>query len=179
MNFITEEGKEDFIRDLTVNDIQDIVRLCNECLPTASYYRLEFYEKILKSLNSRCLGVYFDKKLIAMAAFKICHKPRKSLSKLNLPFDKLNLKTYIILFCVKESYRRLGYGTHLMNKIIEYSKQESTKLIYLHMSAANNVALKFYNNFKFEIIDKVDNYYKGMINKNPTAYILVLNLNIQ
>jgi ribosomal protein S18 acetylase RimI-like enzyme len=47
------------------------------------------------------------------------------------------------------------------------------------MSPANNIALKFYNNFKFEIIDKVDNYYKGMINKNPTAYILVLKLNIQ
>ena len=113
-----------------------------------------------------------------MTAFKISNKPRKSLSKLNLSAENPNLTTYIILFCVNESCRRLRYGTRLMNEIIEYSKQKSTKLIYLHMSVLNEIALTFYTNFEFQIIEKLDNYYEGMISENTAAYILVLNLEI-
>ena len=75
---------------------------------------------------------------------------------------------------VLATYRHLGYGAEILEKIISDSRNNGIKCIGLHVHSENRTALKFYNRRGFKILGKVDNYYKK-ISPN-SAYILELEL---
>ena len=75
---------------------------------------------------------------------------------------------------VLANYRHLGYGAKILEKIIIDSKKIGIKCIGLHVHVDNRNALKFYGKRGFNIIGKVDEYYKK-ISPN-SAYILELML---
>ena len=60
-------------------------------------------------------------------------------------------RIHINEFIVGEKYRRLGLGTKLINKVIEYAKKKMIKKIDLYVTANNINAVKFYKNKDFEI----------------------------
>lgn len=81
---------------------------------------------------------------------------------------------YIMTLGVLASYRHMGYGAEILEKIILDSKNMGIKCIGLHVHIENRNALKFYDRRGFKVLGKVDDYYKK-ISPN-SAYILELKL---
>ena len=74
-----------------------------------------------------------------------------------------------------ENYRGNGIGKKLMNRFIDYAKQNNAKSVYLITD--ENCNWKFYQIVGFEIIDQFDNNVFTELKDNNINYIFAKNLN--
>ena len=63
-------------------------------------------------------------------------------------------------FSVKQKYRRKGYGTKLMNYLINECRKLNIKKLFLEVSETNSIAENFYCKFNFLTTGRRKNYYK-------------------
>ena len=63
-------------------------------------------------------------------------------------------------FVVNHKFRKRGFGTYLMNHLIEQCKKLNIKKIFLEVSHTNFIAEKFYSRFDFYTVGIRKNYYK-------------------
>lgn len=73
---------------------------------------------------------------------------------------------------VKKDFRNQGVGNLLLNKLIDFSKQNNMYSITLEVNEKNIYAIKLYNKFSFNITGLRKNYYNGTDN----AIIMTLKL---
>ena len=74
---------------------------------------------------------------------------------------------YINNFCVDKNYRRKGYGTELLNKIINIAQREKKDHLILQVDNLNSSAKQLY--YKMGFID----YLKGCDKNNNSLLFLV------
>lgn len=72
-----------------------------------------------------------------------------------------NGSSEIISLAVHPYWRRKQVGAFLLKRLIDYFKKEGVKKILLHVRTKNKEASSFYNNFNFEIVKVIKNYYKN------------------
>ena len=63
-------------------------------------------------------------------------------------------------FVVNKRYRKRGFGSYLMNYLLNRCKKQNIKKILLEVSHKNIIAGKFYKNFDFSTVGIRRNYYK-------------------
>ena len=63
-------------------------------------------------------------------------------------------------FLIKKKFRRKGYGTYLMNYLINQCKKLNIEKLLLEVSETNSIAEVFYSKFNFLTVGKRKNYYK-------------------
>ncbi len=83
-----------------------------------------------------------------------------------------NNNYHIMSLGVENDYRKMGYGTKLLNHAkdnIEFCKSLS---LYVH--AENDVAIAFYKKNGFKIIKEMKDYYGEALGsgKSPDAYLM-------
>lgn len=78
----------------------------------------------------------------------------------------------VINFLINPSYQNKGYGSFLLKYTIDIIKNfKSFKKIILNVKI-NSVAINLYQKFNFQIIEKIDNYYRS----GEAAYLMELNI---
>ena len=88
------------------------------------------------------------------------------------------IKYYLLIFCIRNKYRYIGYGTQFLNMFIEYIKQinKVKKRIILH---SLETSLPFYKTIGFtEILDKTYNYKKLFQYQKYNKNDILLNLEL-
>ena len=63
-------------------------------------------------------------------------------------------------FSIKQRFRRKGYGSYLMNYLIQQCKKLDVKKLLLEVSETNSIAKDFYSKFNFITVGIRKNYYK-------------------
>tara|TARA_A100001035_G_scaffold37076_1_gene24845 strand:- start:147 stop:587 length:441 start_codon:yes stop_codon:yes gene_type:complete len=66
----------------------------------------------------------------------------------------------INFFVVEDKHRKKGFGTYLMNYLINECKKLNINKLFLEVSHTNFIAEKFYNRFNFSTVGIRPNYYK-------------------
>jgi len=66
----------------------------------------------------------------------------------------------INFFVVKQKYRKKGFGSYLMNYLINQCEKLNIKKLILEVSENNYTANKFYCSFDFSTVGIRRNYYK-------------------
>ncbi len=66
----------------------------------------------------------------------------------------------INFFVVSHKYRKKGFGTYLMNFLIEECEKLNLYKLFLEVSHTNFAAVKFYDYFDFSTVGIRKNYYK-------------------
>ena len=77
--------------------------------------------------------------------------------------------TDIYKIFIRDSDKRKGYATMLLEKVIDISKRYNSKKLMVEVRSNNEVAINFYLKNEFTKISTRDNYYK-----NPTDDALIL-----
>ena len=77
----------------------------------------------------------------------------------------------IMNIVVKKSKRKLGIGSALLQKIIEFSKEQKATSITLEVNYKNNPAIALYQKFLFIQVGVRSHYYQG-----EDAILMVKNL---
>jgi len=84
-------------------------------------------------------------------------------------------KIYLLLFCIKKTYRKFGYGKTFLEEFIEYMKIQNKQKIITH---SIDESIKFYKFIGFIISNKIYNYKKifefEKYNKNAKILELIL-----
>ena len=74
--------------------------------------------------------------------------------------DEANITNIV----VKKDIRNQGIGNLLLNKLIDFSKQNNMSNITLEVNENNQYAIKLYNKFNFNITSIRKKYYNGTDN---------------
>ena len=146
------------IKDVTPKDLNEIAMLEQEVFGEDA-----FSKELIKKLIRRSTFFFKLKKSSIkghIIGFAIIIKDRK---------DRAN----IINFLVKPKFQNKGYGTRFLNIIIQRIKElEKVRKIVLNVKVNNEIAIKLYENSKFKITQKIDEYYHS----GEDAFLMELDI---
>ena len=122
---------------------KDIV-LCHELdSNTISLWSKKQWTSEFKKEGINVFGLLFSNLLIGICVFQVV-------------LDEAQINYFV----VKKKFRKKGFGTYLMNYLIESCKKLNINKLFLEVSQSNFSAEKFYNNFDFSTVGIRKNYYK-------------------
>ena len=123
---------------------QEDIDLCYELdLNTLSLWSKHQWAKELKKEGIRGFALLISNFVIGICVFHVV-------------LDEAQIN----FFAIKPSYRKKGFGTHLMNYLINECKKLNIKKLFLEVSHSNFAAEKFYSRFDFSTVGIRTNYYK-------------------
>lgn len=133
---------------------EEICKLETACHqnPWSSKQILSEFEKEI----SVRLGLLFDNTIIAYS----------------FSYQVMN-EFHILNIAVKKEYQTKGYGSLLLQELINYCLQKQISYIVLEVRESNKIAQNLYKKFGFKEISYRKNYYR---NNNESAIVMELNL---
>ena len=66
---------------------------------------------------------------------------------------------HLISIGVLREYRRKGVGVVLLETLLAWLNQRRVQELWLEVKAGNGAAMKLYEHFGFEIVQRIENYY--------------------
>ena len=132
-------------RIATINDIEKIVELCNECFDentSIEYAKTKFIETENDKNQIYLIGT-IDEQIVAHTKITI------------IPTIYEDMNTYSILnhVCVKPEFRRHNIATKMLIECEKICKEHSCVAIELWSKNFREAAHKCYINYGFEIVD--------------------------
>lgn len=130
--------------NLSVNDISKLLVKCDErfLMPHWSKEKLASYcEKISKCAITDVIVINND--YVAVNSYYINYEDQFA---------------YITIIAVDSSYRSMGLGKILLNKMLEYLTKD-IKCIRLEVRANNDKAIHFYTSWGFAIVNTMNSSY--------------------
>ena len=129
-----------FIKHINEKDID----LCYELdSSTISLWTKKQWAKEFKKEGIKIFGILFSNLIIGICVFHVV-------------LDEAQIN----FFVVKNKFRKKGFGSYLMNYLIEHCEKLNIKKIFLEVSKTNFIAEKFYSSFDFSTVGIRRNYYK-------------------
>ncbi|MEI3530528.1 MAG: GNAT family N-acetyltransferase [Bacilli bacterium] len=129
----------------TLEDVADIVNLCNECFEesTSLEYAYDTFKKTMNSDEHIYIVGTIDGKIVSHAKITI------------IPTMYENMNTYAILnhVCVKKEYRRHNIATDMLNFITGICKEQKCKTIELWSNNYREAAHACYKKYGFMVND--------------------------
>jgi len=128
------------IEPMTLDDLDQVMAIEKATFKDA--WKRSFFEHSLNSENSFAYVVKENNQVIGyLNAWQV--------------EDEMNLDN----IAVAETHRRKGIGSQLLSKLIEVSKKNKCKMIYLEVRISNITAQKIYEKFGFEKSYSRKEYY--------------------
>ena len=79
----------------------------------------------------------------------------------------------LINLLISKQYQNKGYGSHLLKYTLNKIKEiNNIEVIVLNVNSKNEVAIWLYQKFGFQIVQKIENYYR----QKKSAYLMILKI---
>ncbi len=128
------------IKQINEKDID----LCYELdSKTLSLWNKNQWRDEFKKEGVKIFGILNSNLLIGMCVFQVV-------------LDEAQINYFVI----NKKFRERGFGSYLMNYLIERCKKLNVSKLHLEVSQQNTKAEKFYNRFDFSTVGIRKNYYK-------------------
>lgn len=131
------------ISKMTIIDFEDIKSIL--VTEFDDFWNENLLESELQNENSYYLVAKYDNEIIGFAGIKSI-------------FDEADVMNIV----VKKKYRKLGIGSFLFKKIIDYAKSNGIKKLTLEVNENNVSAIHLYEKFGFKQIARRNRYYNGV-----------------
>ena len=128
------------IKQMNKKDIDLCYELDNN---TISLWSKKQWAKELEKEGNLVFGLLFAKLIIGVCV-------------LHIVIDEAQIN----YFAVNHKFRKKGFGSHLMNHLIELCEKSNIDKLLLEVSKNNIAAEKFYSSFDFSTVGIRKNYYK-------------------
>lgn len=146
-----QNSQQIVVREAVLKDMKAIHELEQMCFDMP--WSLEsLYEDICENPNTCYLVVEQDGEIVAYGGMWII-------------IDE----AHITNICVHENYRRMGYGTLLMEQLFCWAKKRGAEKMTLEVRVSNEGALKLYGNIGFTVAGVRKKYYA---NNGEDAFVM-------
>ena len=123
---------------------ENYIDLCFELdSNTISLWSKKQWTSEFKKEGTKIFGLFISNLLIGICVFQVV-------------LDEAQ----IYYFVVHQKFRNRGFGSHLINYLIEECEKLNFKKLLLEVSRNNVIAEKFYSRFDFYTVGIRKNYYK-------------------
>ncbi len=128
-----------------------------------------FFRLIISDMNNYVLSLKKGNILIGYGGYHSLNKDANFLFK-NNEYTRI---IHLINIAIGPGFQHKGYGTFLMNRLLNSARAEERDYCYLEVRGSNSRALLFYKKFGFSIIGIIENYYPQ---EKENALVLGKNL---
>ncbi|MFW9770585.1 MAG: GNAT family N-acetyltransferase [Promethearchaeota archaeon] len=142
------------INKVNLEDLEEIMRIENQIFKQDSFSRQMMKKLILRnSLFLKLIKRQKDPKIIGY-----------------ITLIRSNRNTICIInFSIKKECQNKGHGSYLLQNTLELIKKfQDIKKIILNVNIKNEIAIKVYKKFEFQIVKEIENYYSN----HETAYLM-------
>ena len=123
---------------------ENYIDLCFELdSNTISLWSKKQWTKEFKKEGTKIFGLLISNLLIGICVFQVV-------------IDEAQINYFV----VHQKFRNRGFGSHLMNFLIEECEKLNLKKLLLEVSRSNITAERLYNRFDFSTVGIRKNYYK-------------------
>ena len=129
-------------RKMTIADADSVAALDLKSFGDSDAWSAEYFFYAAQNERAEFLVVESDRKIVACAGADIFADAAE-----------------IVSFAVDPDRRNQGIGTRLLAKLIEVVKNRGASVFILEVRPSNKVAIKLYEKFGFQIVDREENYY--------------------
>jgi len=144
-------SKKVCLREGLLKDVDRIYRISKSSLP--NYYAIHELNYFVKSPKYILVIVEKNDKAIGYVLGHL-EKKKTTCSKRDY------LRGHVMSFAVQDRYRRLGYGSLLMDKLESlFSSRYNISLMSLHVQTTNEKAINFYEKIGYKKYEFMKNYY--------------------
>ena len=141
------------IRLATMEDLDHVYEI--EVLSFRQAYPKSLLWQLLKDKTAICLILESNQQVIGFAIGLL--RSRK--------------KGHIISIAIKPPYRKANYGSLLLEHLISELKEHTVSQIALEVRVSNEIALKLYKKFNFQVKEVKRRYYSD----GEDAYFMIYN----
>ena len=136
---------EVLFRKATLDDVEDIIALCNECFEeeTSLDYAKKVFEETMYDPNQIYLVGIVDEKIVAHTKITI----------IPTIYEKMNTYSIINHVCVKPEYRRHNIATQMLDEVTRICKEMGCKAIELWSNNYRIPAHACYQKYGFIVND--------------------------
>ena len=128
------------VKQINENDLE----LCFELdSNTISLWSKKQWTNEFKKEGTKVFGLLISNLLIGICVFQVV-------------IDEAQINYFV----VHQKFRNRGFGSHLMNFLIEECEKLNLKKLLLEVSRSNKTADRLYNRFDFSTVGIRKNYYK-------------------
>ena len=146
------------IDTVTLNDLDEIYKLERISFKKDSFSKDLILNLIIK--NTYFFKLFDNEISNVIIGFIIIIQDRE---------DRVNL----INLLIRKNNQKKNCGTYLLNYAIKKVKEmHNIKTIVLNVNSKNRAAIKLYQKFNFQIVQKIENYYR----QKESAYLMILNI---
>lgn len=128
------------IREVTLKDLNRVFELLNELYENKLNYEKfkEIYKLKLEDKNSYYIVAVIDNKIVGVLT-----------SEINIQLHRERKQCFVEDLIVDEDYRNKGIGKALLQKAVEYAKENDCEVIELTSYIENENAHRFYEKNQF------------------------------
>ena len=129
-------------RKMTTADADEVAALDLKSFGDADSWSAEYFFYAAQNEHAEFLVVETDGKIVACAGADIFTDAAE-----------------IVSFAVDPDRRNQGIGTKLLMSLLEAVKRRGATFVILEVRPSNKTAIRLYEKFGFQIVDREENYY--------------------
>lgn len=168
------------LRFLCPDDIAEVKKLCAEWFPIE--YPESWYTDITSSSNFYSLAATINSRIVGIIVCELKPKSHCNLEDFDIlapHYPQNTMMAYIMSLGVVKDFRRHGIASLLLDNLLSYltsGEHSECKVVFLHVLASNQTAIRFYERRNFRVHARLPSYYA--INDGPCdgfSYVLYIN----
>ena len=166
MQVILKQIGDCILRRCERSDIIPVMEINLRTLP--EHYSDYFYESLLEELPEAFIVAEISGKIVGYIMCKMEHGFSN--------FKKLGFvkKGHVVSVAVIDEYRGQGFGSGLVDEVINGVKIRQCSELYLEVRRSNNDAVRLYEKLGFSIIQRLKAYYRD----GEDAYVMAIEITI-
>jgi len=115
----------------------------------------DFFRLLIADINNYVITLKLGKAVIGYGGYHLL----KAKNNFLFPNSDYNKIVHLINIAVTPCEQNRGYGTFLLNTLVNHARTSRGEYCYLEVRPSNEKALHFYRKSGFSIIGIIENYY--------------------
>ena len=141
------------VEPMRISDIKEIIKIERSVFPHP--WNENFFRLIISDKNNCMITIKLNGHIIGYGGYHLL----KNDAEFTLSNKKYSFVIHIINIAIDPEFQGKGYGTVLMNYLLEDARSKGVEFAYLEVRPSNERAITLYRRFGFMIIGIIENYY--------------------
>jgi len=141
------------IEPMEIEDLKEVLAIEKAVFPHP--WSENFFRLIISDKNNCMVTIKLGGRVIGYGGYHLL----KNDVEFRLMNKRYDIVVHLINIAIAPDFQGMGYGTILMNYLLEDARSRGVEFAYLEVRPSNERAISLYRRFGFMIVGIIENYY--------------------